>query len=139
MLEYSSSSELPGSARQLFGPTLHATNVHPRREIAQTSVLPEPTRVERQEFGSGNTPMATPGTLAIGTNGGGIGFGGGDMGASTAGSAEATPFAQMMNYSDDELAVLAESFFHQGQDGNQGHGGGGGGGGNANWWNMRYL
>lgn len=142
VLEYSSSSELPGSARQLFGPTLHATNVHPRREIAQTSVLPEPTRVERQEFG--NTPLGTPVTLATGTTGGAMGFSSGDMGAATVGSAEATPFAQMMNYSEDELAVLAESFFHQnpgqGQDGNQGHGGGGGGGGgNGNWWNMRYL
>lgn len=53
-----------------------------------------------------------------------------------------TPFAAMMNYSEDELAVLAESFFHQNQGLGQQQQDGGvnpGGGGNGNWWNMRYL
>jgi len=52
--------------------------------------------------------------------------------AITMGSSE-TPFVQMMNYSDDELAVLAESFFHPYQgDGMGSHNAG-------NWWNMRYI
>lgn len=52
-----------------------------------------------------------------------------------------TPFTTMMNYSEDELAVLAESFFHQNQglDQQQQDGGMNSGGGNGNWWNMRYL
>lgn len=61
ILEYSSSSELPGSKSKMFGPGLQGDAVvHSRREreIAQTSVLPEPTRVEGQEFGS--TPLGTP-------------------------------------------------------------------------------
>lgn len=132
VLEYSSSSELPGSARKLFGPSLYTTTANSRREIAQTSVLPEPTRVERQEFGSTpagtaqGTPVANSGVMMDGANNM---MTGGSLGSDT-------PFGQMMNYSDDELAVLAESFFFHGQEGMGGnHAGGGAGGGN--WWNAR--
>jgi hypothetical protein len=80
--------------------------------MAQTSVLPEPTRVERQEFGN-LTPVAT---MAEGSN--------------MSMNLEDMPDAAIMGplvYSDDELAVLAESFFHQRQEVD------------GNWWNMDNL
>jgi hypothetical protein len=116
ILEYSSSSELAGSGRHLFGPSLSSTVPASRSEMAQTAVLPEPTRVERQEFG---TPSAsnTP-TTALPDNGGYINFGMTPVMSNSA----------ALQFSDDELAVLAENFFQQRPED-----------GNANWWNMGNM
>ncbi|KAG9229599.1 fungal-specific transcription factor domain-containing protein, partial [Amylocarpus encephaloides] len=119
ILEYSSSSELPGSDRQLFGSSLSSTFRASRTEMAQTTVLPEPTRLERQEFGT--SASSTPMSVNLQGNdysGGGMGF-------------NVTPDASneaAFQFSDDELAVLAENFFQVRQDGGDGGGG--------NWWNM---
>jgi hypothetical protein len=80
--------------------------------MAQTSVLPEPTRVERQEFGN-LTPVAT---MAEGPN----------VQMSLEEMSDAAVMGPLV-YSDDELAVLAESFFHQRQEVD------------GNWWNMDSL
>jgi hypothetical protein len=80
--------------------------------MAQTSVLPEPTRVERQEFGN-LTPVAT---MAEGSN----------VQMSLEDMSDAAVMGPLV-YSDDELAVLAESFFHQRQEVD------------GNWWNMDSL
>ncbi|KAF2796789.1 hypothetical protein K505DRAFT_156496 [Melanomma pulvis-pyrius CBS 109.77] len=112
ILEYSSSSEISGSAKQLFGPTLHLGVGGSRREIAQTTVLPEPTRVEGQEFGSGLSARH----VFLKENRNGY-FNIEDMSVATDVAA--------LQYSDDELAVLAESFFHQRPEIE----------GSVNWWN----
>lgn len=83
--------------------------------MAQTSVLPEPTRVERQEFGN-LTPIAS----MLEGGGSDLQIEMGDMGADAA-------IMGPLVYSDDELAVLAESFFHQRQEVD------------GNWWNMDTL
>jgi len=89
ILEYSSSSETPGSATSLFGASLQQNFRSSTTEMAQTSSLPQPTRVDAQDF-TGSTPMASgPQRL------------------------DDDQFAQQFLYSDDELAVLAESFFQQ--------------------------
>jgi hypothetical protein len=80
--------------------------------MAQTSVLPEPTRVERQEFGN-LTPVAT---MAEGSN----------VQMSLEDMSDVAVMGPLV-YSDDELAVLAESFFHQRQEVD------------GNWWNMDSL
>jgi hypothetical protein len=112
VLEYASSSEVPDSARRLFGPSLHSNFSQSRTEMAQTSVLPEPTRVERQEFGNLMPVETTTEDSNMPIN------------------LEDIPDAAIMGplvYSDDELAVLAESFFHQRQEVD------------GNWWNMDNL
>lgn len=119
VLEYSSSSEIHGSARQLFGPSLHTSFGGSRTEMAQTSVLPQPTRVERQEFGN-LTPNMTHVIDPLD---------GSTMLATGAGTLPVTAAAVPLTYSDDELAVLAESFFHQRNDFD----------GNANWWNSMSM
>ena len=80
--------------------------------MAQTSVLPEPTRVERQEFGN-LTPVMTMGESS-------------DTPLDPGNLPEGAMMAPLV-YSDDELAVLAESFFHQRQEVD------------GNWWNMEGL
>jgi hypothetical protein len=114
ILEYSSSSELAGSAKTLFGPSLHSSIGVSRREIAQTSILPEPNRVEGQEFGNSTSAMNhfddhngyyNLGYVSASTNG------------------------LPLHYSDDELAVLAENFFQQRPEIE----------GSANWWNLGDL
>lgn len=80
--------------------------------MAQTSVLPEPTRVERQVFGN-LTPVAV---MAEGS----------DLPMNLEDMSDATMMGPLI-YSDDELAVLAESFFHQRQEVD------------GNWWNMDNL
>jgi hypothetical protein len=80
--------------------------------MAQTSVLPEPTRVERQEFGN-LTPVAS---MAEGQN----------LQLEIADLPDAVMMGSLV-YSDDELAVLAESFFHQRQEVD------------GNWWNMDNI
>lgn len=84
--------------------------------MAQTSVLPQPTRVERQEFGNltpNMTHVVDPlESSVMGTSNG--------LGA---------PASVPLIYSDDELAVLAESFFHQRSE-DEGH---------ANWWNAMSM
>jgi hypothetical protein len=80
--------------------------------MAQTSVLPEPTRVEGQEFGN-LTPVAT---MTEGSN----------VHMSLEDMSDAAIMGPLV-YSDDELAVLAESFFHQRQEVD------------GNWWNMDSL
>ena len=81
ILEYSSSSEIPGKARELFGSSLYSGLRSSTTELAHTSSLPQPTRVDAQEFAS-----ESAGNLA-----------------------DQMPFL----YSDEELAVLEESFFQQ--------------------------
>lgn len=119
VLEYSSSSEVHGSAHQLFGPSLHTSFGGSRTEMAQTSVLPQPTRVERQEFGN-LTPNMTHVTDPLD---------GSTMIAAGSGAMPMAAAAVPLTYSDDELAVLAESFFHQRNDFD----------GNANWWNSMSM
>jgi hypothetical protein len=105
ILEYSSSSEIPGAITKLFGSTLRPRYSRTESEIAQTSVLPEPTRIERQEFG---TPIHRNSIQSnLNTPAGGVG----------------------QFYTDDELAVLAESFFHQQPEFE----------GNLNWWNTDII
>ena len=77
--------------------------------MAQTSVLPEPTRVERQEFGN-LTPVAIMAESS-------------DLSMNLQDISDAAMMGPLI-YSDDELAVLAESFFHQRQEVD------------GNWWNM---
>lgn len=81
--------------------------------MAQTSVLPEPNRVEGQEFGN------SAGTLSqLDERNGYFNFG----------DVSSTNGAQMQ-YSDDELAVLAENFFQQRPEIE----------GSVNWWNVGDL
>ncbi|KAG9247064.1 putative C6 transcription factor [Calycina marina] len=82
ILEYASSSETPGSGASLFGATLAVGDRSSMADMAHTSSLPPPTRVDAQEFGMANL-SAHQGLV------------------------------QPYLYSDDELAVLAESFFTQ--------------------------
>jgi hypothetical protein len=84
--------------------------------MAQTTILPEPTRVERQEFG---TPSAsnTP-TTTVPDNSAYMNFS----------MTPAVTNTGAFQFSDDELAVLAENFFQQRPDD-----------GSANWWNMGNL
>ncbi|KAF4624745.1 hypothetical protein G7Y89_g13422 [Cudoniella acicularis] len=130
VLEYASSSEVAGSARNLFGPSLRPSfprGCSGRMEMAQTSVLPEPTRVERQEFGSATATPVMMGQESVGggaNDGNGfVGIGGG--GGAGNGSVNNTP----LQFSNDELAVLAENFFHQRPEFD----------GSGNWWNMGNL
>ncbi|PBP22833.1 hypothetical protein BUE80_DR006239 [Diplocarpon rosae] len=117
VLEYSCSSELPGAARQLFGASLRSSFGGSRRtEMAQTSVLPQPTRVERQEFGK----ILTPNTAHIADS-----LDHSSLLSGAPGSAATGPLV----YSNDELAVLAESFFHQRNDFD----------GSANWWHPMNM
>jgi hypothetical protein len=81
--------------------------------MAQTSMLPEPTRVERQEFGN-----TTPTTVRAEN----------DISQSQFQPLLSAPVDSLV-YSDDELAVLAESFFHQRPELE----------GQANWWNMESI
>jgi hypothetical protein len=82
--------------------------------MAQTSVLPEPTRVEGQEFGNlmmgPNQPDDRNAYITLG-----------DSTMSSSGAP--------LHYSDDELAVLAENFFQQRPEIE----------GSVNWWNMGDL
>lgn len=105
---------MPGSAASLFGSTLQTSFPGSRTEMAQTSVLPTPTRVERQDFSNATpTPtMSNAQPALINANPTGIPPSG-DI---------------LLAYSDDELAVLAESFFHQRQELD----------GNVNWWNSHF-
>lgn len=84
VLEYCTSSEVAGSARNIFGPSLHSGLLYSTTEMAHTSPLPPPTRVDTQDFAS-----ATVEPIAQGA-----------------------PFV----YSEEELAVLEESFFQQRHD-----------------------
>ncbi|KAJ5032247.1 uncharacterized protein L3040_008855 [Drepanopeziza brunnea f. sp. 'multigermtubi'] len=115
VLEYSCSSEVPGSARQLFGSSLHPSFGDSRTEMAQTSVLPQPTRVERQEFGNLTPNMTHVADPLDNPN----------VVANAPLSAATAPLV----YSDNELAVLAESFFHPRNDYD----------GNANWWHSMNM
>lgn len=102
ILEYSSSSESPSSAASLFGSTLQHGVRSSTTEMAHTSSLPPPTRVDAQDF-VGNVPLAQD-TLMDGQ------------------------IMQPFMYSDDELAVLAESFFQQRPED-----------GMNDWWNNGNL
>lgn len=102
ILEYSSSSEITASSRHLFGPSLYSASIPATHEISHASSLPEPTRVDRQDFeGSGISSVAAN-VVNHGENG--------ILGQ------EEEFVQQPFHYSDDELAVLAESFFHQRSD-----------------------
>jgi hypothetical protein len=98
VLEYCTSSEVAGSARNIFGPSLHSGLLYSTTEMACTSPLPRPTRVDTQDFASaGVEPVA-----------------------------RAMPFV----YSDEELAVLEESFFTQRPELDQGM---------NDWWSTGNL
>lgn len=136
-MEYSSASEVPGSARTLFGASLYnganAGNNGGKggaSEIATTSPLPEPTRVEGQDFVSDVSATQTPSrdqqlqAQQQQGNRDALGMSSNDAGGS----------AQMdvpIMYSDEELAVLAESFFSQRGEFDSGMGG--------DWWNTGNL
>jgi len=109
ILEYSSSSESPGSRSSLFGATLVFGDRSSMTDMAHTSSLPQPTRVDAQDFA---TP--TPTTQIDGQIG-----------------------SQIL-YSDDELAVLAESFFNQRPE-IDGMNGMGSMTGVNNWWGAGNL
>jgi hypothetical protein len=113
ILEYSSSSEVIGSTQKLFGPSLQLSLGASRTEMAQTSMLPEPTRVERQEFGN-----TTPTTVRTKNNISQSQF-----------QPHLSAAVDSLIYSEDELAVLAESFFHQRPELD----------GQANWWNVDSI
>lgn len=106
ILEYSSSSEIPALARRLFGPSLYSASIPTTHEISHASSLPEPTRVDRQDFeGSGPNSVNTS-VVNLGN------------GTTDQEQEQEQEFVQPpFHYSDDELAVLAESFFHQRGDG----------------------
>ena len=109
ILEYASSSESSGSRSALFGATLAFGDRSGMTDMAHTSSLPQPTRVDAQDF-------ATP------TNSSHID---GQIGS-------------QILYSDDELAVLAESFFNQRSE-LDGMNGMGGMSGMNNWWGAGNL
>ncbi|CAG8978494.1 hypothetical protein HYALB_00005069 [Hymenoscyphus albidus] len=144
ILEYSSSSEIAGTARNLFDASLHSTLMVSRTEMAQTTVLPEPTRVERQEFGTPTlgTPVAGVGMavnvlqgnefLGFGGAGGSAGAGAGHGSIAFGTNMDSHGAQQPFQFSDDELAVLAENFFHQ-RPQVEGQGSAGG------WWNLGNL
>lgn len=97
-MEYSSSSEIPTAASGLFGPSLFSGSHPAPGKISHASALPETTRVDRQDFeGSGPSSVNT----AVMNNGNDETIG------------QEQELVQPFTYSDDELAVLAESFFHQ--------------------------
>ena len=102
VLEYSSSSEVYNSARCLFGTSLFLGVYQSTTEIAQTSALPPPTRVDSQEVGGS----------VSGVDG------------------EKAHLSMPLLYSDDELAVLAESFFQQRSEFEEGM---------DDWWNTGNL
>lgn len=99
ILEYSSSSEVSGSGLTLFGPSLQLA-VRPRTtEMGHTISLPQPTRVDAQDFAGSSTNLVDEQLMPP------------------------------LLYSDDELAVLAESFFQRPEiDGTS-----------VEWWNTGNL
>ncbi|QSZ34391.1 hypothetical protein DSL72_005983 [Monilinia vaccinii-corymbosi] len=111
ILEYSSSSEIPTSARRLFGPSLYSALIPTMHEISHASSLPEPTRVDRQDF-EGSVPNSVNAGLV-------------NLGENVMAGQEHAFVEPPTHYSDDELAVLAESFFYQRGDGV---------GGMEDWW-----
>ena len=100
--------------------------------MAQTSPLPEPTRVDNQDFVS--SEMGVGAGARVGDSRrqhsvSGVGLGGGSMTgvANTSQAQIDVPFV----YSDEELAVLAESFFSQREEFDPGI--------NNDWWNTGNL
>jgi hypothetical protein len=59
VLEYCTSSEVSGSARNLFGPSLYSRLRSTTTEMAHPSPLPPPTRVDTQDFASGSADTVT--------------------------------------------------------------------------------
>ncbi|ESZ91523.1 C6 transcription factor [Sclerotinia borealis F-4128] len=92
ILEYSSSSEIPTSARRLFGPSLYSASIPATHEISHASSLPEPTRVDRQEFEGSDPNSVSTSVVNLGGNG--------PLGQ------EQELIQPPFNYSDDELAPL---------------------------------
>ncbi|KAI9744931.1 MAG: hypothetical protein M1818_001857 [Claussenomyces sp. TS43310] len=109
ILEYSSSSD--NSSGQLFGPSLSQGHPHERREVFATSALPEPTRLDTASHTRPATQrraqsMRTEASPAFDLN---------DLADTALGTGSplnVTAFANSFAYSNDELAVLAESFFY---------------------------
>ena len=91
--------------------------------MAQTSPLPEPTRVDNQDFVSGDG-VEGPSLPKLG---GDLGVGGNMDGIANSQAQMDIPFV----YSDEELAVLAESFFNQRADFDPSM--------NNDWWNSGNL
>jgi hypothetical protein len=99
ILEYSSSSEVAGSGSSLFGPSLQLGVRQRTTEMGHTISLPQPTRVHAQDFAGSSANLLDDQLMQ--------------------------PFL----YSDDELAVLAESFFQRPETE----------GSAIDWWNMGNL
>lgn len=105
ILEYSSASENSSLSGKIFGPSLYSgRSRHLTTEFSETSALPETTKVSNVT-GSEESSVAQPNSDNLNIAFGGI--------AEVVGAVESTP----MTYSNDELAVLAESFFNQGFQG----------------------
>jgi hypothetical protein len=104
ILEYSSASELASNS-QLFGASLCQGRQHSESiEVSNASGLPEPTRLDTASRPDSENKNVGGGPLEgeRGIMDLGMGLGGQGMGAQDA-----------FTYSNNELAVLAESFFQQ--------------------------
>ena len=110
----------------MFGPTLYNGSIGKgfASEIASTSPLPEPTRVEGQDFVSGDTPRGGASVSGLSQQ---QYLQSGEQMANSSSMQMDVPIM----YSDDELAVLAESFFNQKDSFDAGVG--------SEWWNTGNL
>lgn len=113
VLEYSSASELYESAGQLFGASLHSRRRMSMVEVTDMSSLPTPTRLESAAGltrHSAETPSAarSNGRSHMDTNNNVDPLLGADLGNTNFYGYMPEPV-----YSNDELAVLADSFFNQ--------------------------
>lgn len=111
VLEYSSASELSESAGLLFGPSLYSDRQHPVVEVTDMSSLPAPTRLRAttDHVDYRRTPNNESDNNSY-------------IDSNVAGALPRTQLLSSINldgrviepfYSNDELAVLAESFFNQ--------------------------
>ncbi|RDW84493.1 hypothetical protein BP6252_02083 [Coleophoma cylindrospora] len=125
ILEYSSSSEIPSKSSILFGPSLYSGVRRHTAEMAHTSALPEPTRVDRQDF-DGTGPQNTPAAGVTPAH----------EPRDSSGAIPAESGVTPLMFSNDELAVLTESFFHQR---NNDFEGGVNVSGVEDWWNSGNL
>jgi hypothetical protein len=106
ILEYSSASDLASNS-QLFGASLYQGGQHSENiEVSNASALPEPTRLDTASRPNSAADVQTndgAGIMGLEVESQSMGLGAG------VGGVGQDPFT----YSNDELAVLAESFFQQ--------------------------
>ncbi|RFU31138.1 hypothetical protein B7463_g5214, partial [Scytalidium lignicola] len=115
ILEYSTSSETFSRSSNLFGPSLHSISQPNRNcyytEMAHTSSLPKPSRVDGQDFATPSTPVTVSRQDSSAT---GVTEGGNSIPvASLLGEESNLQPPQSFLFSNDELAVLAENLFPQ--------------------------